>query len=251
MIAAQRYERIRQILGEQGTATIHELVNRIGVSRETVRRDIQYLLQSGELQKVHGGVTSLHVGVEKNYAARATSNAEAKGRIGAAAARLISAGDTVFVDSGTTCLELARALPMGMRIQAFTNSLVIAGELADRQITAYMLGGLVRPGDLSVSGAMAQSAARGIYVDRAFFGAGGISAETGFMDYHMEEVALRKSLAERAGEVIILADSSKFGTRALAQAFAWSDVTLWITDGGLDATHRSLVPDAETKIQSV
>lgn len=234
MLAVQRQEMIRRAVQSEGSLSMQSLINLLGVSRETVRRDIAFMADQGLVTKVHGGIVANAVGVEPAYGERVVAHAGEKLRIAEAALAGVAEGQTLYLDSGTTVVELVRLLPVGLKVQVFTNSVAIAEELVNKQIQTYVLGGSLRAGELSVSGAFAQDMARAVHVDRAYFGAGGISLRYGVMDYHMEEAVLRRIVGEQAGEVVILADSSKYGMTGVVRVFDWKQVTQWITDAHLD-----------------
>lgn len=234
MLAVQRYALITRALESENSLSVHDLMTLLGVSRETVRRDIAAMVEQGLITKVHGGIVASGVGVEPAYGERAGAYTAQKSRIAERAVQDVSSGETLFIDSGTTMLQLARRLPSGYDLQVFTNSLVIGEELVKKRITTYILGGTLRAGELSMSGSLAQDLARLIHVDRAYFGAGALSDAYGVMDYHLEEAALRRMIGDHAGEVVILADSSKYGKTGVVHVFDWSEVSRWITDEGLD-----------------
>lgn len=234
MLAVQRQEIIQKAVQNEGSLSIQTLIDLLGVSRETVRRDIASMADRGLITKVHGGIVANAVGLEPAYGERAIAHAAEKARIAEGARIEVMEGQTLYLDSGTTVVELVRLLPVGLKVQVFTNSLVIAEELVNKQIATYVLGGSLRAGELSLSGAFAQDMARAVHVDRAYFGAGGLSLQYGVMDYHMEEAVLRRIIGEQAAEVVILADSSKYGMTGVVRVFEWQQVTEWITDDHLD-----------------
>jgi len=235
MLAVQRNEIIYRALQDKRSLSMQNLIDLLDVSRETIRRDITAMAQKGLITKVHGGIVLPAVGSEPAYSERSGARMTEKARIAARAAEGLAEGLTLYLDSGTTILQLARLIPVGFNVQVFTNSLVIGEELVKKQIPTYVLGGALRAGELSLSGNIAQEMARAIHVDRAYFGAGAISDKYGVMDYHLEEAALRRVMGHHAKDVIVLADSSKFGKTGVVHVFDWNDVSTWITDDQLDA----------------
>lgn len=230
MLQSQRIDMIIQHLNQRGTLSVQELLAMFGVSRETIRRDLQKMESQGLVTKVRGGLklqTSSH---EPPYSRRSTSNLAQKQAIARAALELVSDGDTLYIDSGTTTLEFARLLGEKRRLSIFTNSLPVATMLAEKQTDIYLIGGLLRRGELSLSGALGELSIGQFYADKAFVGAGGVSPELGLTDYHIEEAALRRIVLARASQGIVLADSSKFGTRALAHVVPFGEVAALVTD---------------------
>lgn len=236
MLAPRRQELIVRYLQTQGESSIQELIKLLGVSRETVRRDLQALEEQGIIKKIHGGAVLSRVSEEPSYSIRTISHAREKMRIGQAAFELIEDGDTLFIDSGTTTLQFANLLQPHQHLTIFTNSLTIATSLAERGLPVYVLGGLLRPGEMSLSGAMAQAAAETIHIDKAFIGVGGITPQHGMTDFHLEDVALRRTMIRHAVKAYILADSSKFGVTALASLVPIHEIHAVISDSDLDKT---------------
>jgi DeoR/GlpR family transcriptional regulator of sugar metabolism len=234
VLAPKRQELIVRYLQTQGESSIRELIKLLGVSRETVRRDLQVLEEQGVIKKIHGGAVLSRVSEEPSYSIRTISHMQEKLRIGQAAFELIEDGDTIFIDSGTTTLQLADLLQPNQHLTIFTNSLTIATLLAEHGLPVYVLGGLLRPGEMSLSGAMAQAAAEMIHVDKAFIGVGGISLLHGVTDFHLEEVALRRTMIRQAVKTFMLADSSKFGVTALASLVPVHEIHTIISDSHLD-----------------
>jgi DeoR family fructose operon transcriptional repressor len=192
MLPAQRQEAILAQVRAQGAASAEELSASLGVSIETIRRDLRSLRDQGLLNRVHGGATrpSRRSG-EGSFAARSTLNLARKQAIAALAASLVEDRQTIVIDTGTTGLQLARALPASFRGRVLTNSVLVAAELSDRSdIELLLCGGQIRPGD----GAHAEAFFADFYAGKAFLGAGGVHPEAGLTDYYPAEAAIRPSL---------------------------------------------------------
>src|SRR5579875_823195 len=217
MLQEQRFDLILQFLRETGSLSVHELVRRLGVSRETVRRDLKDMQDKGLLTKVHGGAVLNKVGDEPSYAVRTATNREEKVAIAEAALGLVEDGDTLFMDSGTTTLELAHLLHNRRNLTVLTHSLPVAIALVERGVKVYISGGLLRPDELALSGVIANQVAGNFYVDKAFIGPDGISLHHGLTAFHVEESELRRTILTKANTVIVLADHSKFGATAFTQ----------------------------------
>ncbi|MCL6547883.1 MAG: DeoR/GlpR family DNA-binding transcription regulator [Alicyclobacillus sp.] len=234
MLQDQRQELILRLLREQGSISMNQLTELLGVSRETVRRDLMELQQRGLLTKVHGGAVLRKVGVEPTYAARSGLHAEEKRAIAQRAVELVEHGDTIFVDNGTTTYEFARALPAGLNVTVLTHSLLVAMALVERGIKVYMTGGLLRMGELSLSGSIANEVAEGFFVDKAFIGAAGVCPEFGVTDFHVEESDLRRRVLRRASKRVVLADHSKLGVRAFVSVLPAGEIDVLVTDANAD-----------------
>ncbi|MCC7100860.1 MAG: DeoR/GlpR transcriptional regulator [Rubrivivax sp.] len=210
-----------------------ELASHLGVSAETVRRDLVRLEGRGLIRRVHGGASSVlgTRGTEATFSERASAGTEAKTTIGALAASLVKPGQTIVFDVGTTALAVARALPPDYHGTVVTCSLLVACELAGRTgVEVLVCGGRVRAGDLAVSNAQAVAFMREVHADVSFLGSGGISAEVGVTDYHLDEVATRRVLITNSQRPYVLADAEKFGRVSAHRVCGFAEVAGVITD---------------------
>lgn len=234
MLPEERLNELLRLLREHGTVRISDLSRHFSVSRETIRRDLAELENRNLIRRVHGGaVLAGPRSLEPPYATRALSMAEEKRHIGEAAASLVHEGESVLLDLGTTTLEVARSLKGRKGLTVITNSIQAALSLVEEPgVDVYLTGGRLRAGDQSLSGAWAQRSISEVYVDKAIVGAGGITVENGVTDYHMEEAATRRAMIQHAREVIVVADSSKFGVTALAAVLPICSIHKLVTDAG-------------------
>lgn len=233
MLAVDRRGRIVALL-RAGSVSTDDLSCRLGVSAETVRRDLTALERGGALVRVHGGATLPALpamGDEASFVDRATTATDAKRRIGAAAAALLQPGQTVMIDVGTTALAVARAIPPDFAGVVATCSLLVAIELADhRDLEVLVCGGRVRRGDLALSNALALDFFGGFHPDIAFLGSGGIDAVAGLTDFHLDEVRVRQSVLARSAQSWVLADTAKFGRVARHHVAGFDAVTGLVVD---------------------
>ena len=185
----------------------------------TVRRDLDELARNGLLRRVHGGAVSARGrSYEPAFLSRSTQNQEEKQRIAAAAVELIRNGDSVALDVGTTALEVARQLEGKRDLTVITPSLRVASLLSESQGLRLMLtGGILRPGELSLVGNMAEAAFQQFYVDKLLLGIGGIDLNAGFTEFSLEDALVKKAMLRAAKEIVVIADSSKFGRITLLQ----------------------------------
>ncbi len=227
----ERRARIVEMLKNERTIRVNALVEEFGVSIETIRRDLEFLEERDLLKRVYGG--AIRKGAfsdEPAYDLREVKNLEAKRAIAVEAAALISDGDTVFFDIGTTCLEVARLLADRPGITIITNSFMIATELAGSRCRVFVLGGELRTGELSLSGFLASASIGYFNADKAVIGAGGITLERGVTDYHAEEAAVRRLMIEHAKYNIVVADSSKFDVVAMNSVCTLKEIGILVTD---------------------
>ena len=205
MLAEERFGQILNLLSKQRTATVQELCEALGTSESTIRRDLTELDRLGKLNKVHGGAE------EPTMQAKETLAVPQKRAIAAAAAALIHAEDFVFIDAGSTTLELVRALE-GEALQAnyVTNGVAHARTLAQKGCRVFLPGGLLRPQTEAIVGAAAVSSLQQYNFTKAFMGANGVALEAGFTTPDPEEAAVKATVVHRARESWFLVDDAKF-----------------------------------------
>ena len=236
----ERRSQIADLIQQQRTVNNAELMERFGISIETVRRDLDALEQEGVLRKVYGGaVVNVSLNAEPEYASRSQMYSQQKNAIAWEAAKLIHAGDTVFLGVGTTVQAMVQYMKNIGQITVFTNALrtaVALSEIADCNV--ILLGGQLRSKELTLSGFPAEENLAHFNIDKAFIGIGGIT-EDGVTDFHIGEAQLHRQLVLRARQSIALADSSKLGIRALNNVCSLQQLSHVITDS--DARKQSVV----------
>ena len=246
LLPERRRDRIVAELVQQDAVRSDDLARRFGVSLETIRRDLLLLEEQGVARRIFGGATRAGGRtVEPPYEERRIANLQRKQAMAHVAAGLIAEGDTVVFDVGTSVAEVAAALPHDLHCRTLTNSVLVANGLADRpNIEVLVSGGRLRPGDLALSGPDAIRFFEGYYADRVFLGSGGVDAVAGLTDYHLDEIAVRQLLIQRATERFVLADSSKIGHVAVGRVCPLDVLTAVITDDGA-------APEAVEALQKV
>ncbi|WP_374999951.1 DeoR/GlpR family DNA-binding transcription regulator [Aeromicrobium sp. CTD01-1L150] len=241
LLATTRRSRIMDLLHSQDSVRTEEIAQSLGVSVETVRRDLARLEQSGELTRVHGGAVAAAVpgSTEPAFDTREEIAAEAKTAVARTAAELMTSAHTIFIDIGTTATTVARQVPSDLRATVITPSIRVAQILAEHpSLSVLMVGGLVRAGDLATSGATAVDFLREVHPDVAFLGSGGLSVQHGLTDYELGEVPVKRMVLHNSHRTFVLADSSKVGVVAPWHVCALTDMTGVITDSGLPRRER-------------
>ena len=231
MLQARRTQIIEKITRDR-MVKVADLIQEYGVSIETIRRDLEFLEKNGYLKRVYGGAV-LHglYSQEPEYERREVINFEEKCAIGEKVAELIEDGDTLFIDVGTTCLQVSRALHSKKGLTIITNASQIAQEMVHYEgCRVILLGGEMRRGELSVSGFLTDMAVPYFHANKAIIGVGGITPENGVTDYHMGESQTRRLVLEQVDQVIAVADYSKFGVTAMNTCCALSRISVLVTD---------------------
>jgi DeoR/GlpR family transcriptional regulator of sugar metabolism len=240
MLTDERRSLILDRLRTHGRVLAADLTAELGVSSDTVRRDLRELDDAGLLRRVHGGALPRH-GDASPFAIRARRAPEAKASIARRAAACIGDGQLVVLDGGTTTLELARALRQDLRATVVTTSPPIALALADHPgLQVTVVGGTLRPNALVTVGAAAVEALRVIRADIAFLGVCGLHPQIGVTTEDLEERHVKAAMIEGAAEVVALADHDKLGTAMPVVVAPMSAVTRLVTDANVD--ERALAP---------
>jgi DeoR/GlpR family transcriptional regulator of sugar metabolism len=236
LIRAERIQQIVDIVQKGGKVTIDDLCLRFGVSEMTARRDLEELDREGLVRRVHGGaISSFGRSFEPPYPSRSHQNLEIKRLIGKRAAELVNDGESIALDIGTTTLEIARALRERRNLTLITASLPIANELISNspvgsQMRLILTGGIIRPAEHSMVGHIAERTYQEIHVDKAFIAVGGINLKDGLTEFNLEDSLVKRSLIGNARQVVVVADSSKFGRTTFATICPLSSVNTIVTD---------------------
>jgi len=236
ILAPERREQLRDIVRQDGVARLGELCRRLNASTATVRRDLEAMEAQGMIRRVHGGAVSIESRLDEPvFDDKAAIAPREKRKIAESAAELVKAGDTIYLDGGSTVLELARMLADRTDITVVTNSLRAAIELAGRGPRLILTGGQFRRLSQTMVGALSRAVLDQLHFDKAFMGTIGLSAAEGLTTTDPDEAFTKHEAAARADELIVLADSAKIGRVSFAKSGPIADIDLLITDGGADA----------------
>jgi DeoR/GlpR family transcriptional regulator of sugar metabolism len=241
-----RHSAIREHLYRYGPSGIADLALAADASEATIRRDLQALEQAGEIMRTHGGARIADATtVEVAFRIRETQNLAAKRAIATAVMPMIAPTSSVFLDAGTTVLQVARHLRLNpIPITAFTNGLLVALELLNLpKLNVTMLGGHLRDENASFVGPFAEAMLDSIWLDLLLLGAGAVSSDGRIYTYDSSEASLNARMLERASRVVILADSSKFGRTATFVVSSIPQGSTVVTDGGIPADWRARLAD--------
>ena len=232
----ERRNQIIDMITQQRAVKNSEIMERFGVSIETVRRDLEYLEQQGYLRRVYGGATlNTSLSSEPEYNSRAKVFSREKAAIAAEAAKLICPGDSVYLGVGTTVQAMVQYMKNIGQLTVFTNALRTAVELMEiPDCTVILPGGQLRVKELTLSGFPAEENLLNFNVDKAFVGIGGIT-EDGITDFHIGEARLHRQLILNARQSVALADSTKLGVRAMNNVCTLEQIDLVVTDKNADS----------------
>ncbi len=246
----ERRRSIIELVRTRPLVRADELASRLGVSIETIRRDLSALEQAGLTRRVYGGVTRPPAhSFEPPFEQRRIANADAKQAMARLAVSLVYPDSTVVLDIGTSVAEVARQLPPDFHGRVITNSILVTAELSGRAgIELLLTGGRVRSGDGACYGPHAETLLDGFYGGIAFLGSGGVHPAIGLTDHHIDEIPSRRIIIDHADEVYVLADSSKLGQVAPAKVCDLSVVSGVITDDRAEPALRQAFADAGVRL---
>lgn len=240
LFAEERQQLILERLQQEGKVTVEELAVLFHVSSPTIRTDLSRLEDRGLLQRTHGGAIAIpHVLQEPSYAERSVLHLAEKRAIAQAAAHRVREGETLLLDAGTTCYELALCLKEFRRLTVVTNSLAAAQVLAANSgIVTILIGGLVQLPPHATLGSLALRCLETIQCDRAFVTPDGLHLAAGFTVVDFDSAHIKREMLQRARQAIVLADASKMGQIAFAQVGPLSAADMLIVDSGIGVENR-------------
>lgn len=210
MLAAARKDALLERLRRDGRLVVKDVAVDLGLSEDSIRRDLRELDAAGLAVRVYGGALPASPAVA-DYDARGRVARSSKARVAAAALKLIDPGATVLLDGGTTTLALAEALPRSFAGTVITHSPTIAAALLHHEAEVVVIGGRVFKHSAVACGSAAVEAARRISADVFFLGVTGVHPSAGFTTGDSDEAAMKRLLAERAAETYVLASEEKLG----------------------------------------
>jgi DeoR/GlpR family transcriptional regulator of sugar metabolism len=224
MLASQRKDYLLKVLQTHGQIVAKDVSRELGLSEDTIRRDLRELAATGRLQRVHGGALPSSPAVV-DFAGRQQIASDAKVSIGRAAAQLIQRGQVVILDGGTTTLQIARHLPHDLRATVVTHSPTIAIALVEHpSIEVVLLGGRLFKHSVVTVGAAAVEAVARIRADLYFMGVTGIHPKAGLSTGDLEESHMKRALMASAAETHVLASAEKIGTASPYVICALADI---------------------------
>lgn len=232
--------------------SVAELAVEHAVSEMTIRRDLDELAQQGVVRRIRGGAVSLLLrGEEPPFGVREREAVEAKRRIAAEVGALLADGEAVLLDSGTTSLEIARVIH-DRRLTVLPLCLQTATELSSAsRIRLVLPGGEVRPGELSFTGPLTESAIRSLRFDTAVIGCCGLSAKHGLTAHDLLDVAVKQAAIASARRVIVATDSGKFSRTAFGAVCALDRLDMVVTDTALPPAEHDAMIAAGVTVRTV
>ncbi|WP_321973806.1 DeoR/GlpR family DNA-binding transcription regulator [Paratractidigestivibacter sp.] len=238
MIKAERHEQIRALLDARGTVSVKEISEALDVSEMTIRRDLEELSSSGDIERVHGGArrcnSPVHSMLRREYThtEKRDKNAAEKAEAACLAAGLVEEGSTIFLGTGTTVEQMVSYLPSG-ELRVITNSINVFNLLCGRAgCELFLTGGNFRERTGAFVGPMAESAIAQVGIDAAFVGVNGIVGNDVYTS-NMEEGHFQKAAFDQADSRYVVADASKIAVRDFYSFYKLSDIDALVCDGAI------------------
>lgn len=242
-----RHDLIVELVETEGQASVETLAERLGASRETIRRDLSLLDLRGLLRKVHGGARRLERDtgqIEGPFASRMAENVDAKRAVARAAAGLFADGDTILMDAGSTTVFFAEQLQRLDALTLVTNSVAAMPYFnrTDRHNRLFLLGGEFSLDRQETLGPLALDQLSQFHAEHAVLTVGAVQSE-GVYDFDLREAELARAMVARARRVTVLADHSKFGRSGVFEVAPLAQVERIVTD-------RAPAPEIAAEIQA-
>jgi DeoR family myo-inositol catabolism operon transcriptional repressor len=228
---SQRIEEIKKYIYENKTVTLDEICENFQVSKSTLRRDLNTILQSSDIKKIYGGVTALPKKGLVSFEERNISNLEVKRKIAAAAAELIQENDIIFIDSGTTTLPIIDFIKEKKNITVLTNNVeIIMHAIPYENINVISLSGTLSRKTLSFTGTSAVQVLQNYNISKAFMATTGFSIANGVTNSSALESDIKRAVVQRSQKVCLLADSSKCNVVSLITYCGLDKIDTLVTD---------------------
>lgn len=249
----ERREQLLRFVETHERVTIPQICQEFLVSPATARRDLELLEAEGKIRRFHGGALSLrNAPPEPAFTERSGEQAEEKRRIGRAAAALINDGETLFLGSGTTVLEVARNLRQHHSLTVITNSLLVMNMLADvPDMTVVGLGGILRATEQSFIGHLTELSLSELRVNKVIMGIRAVDLDTGITNDYLPETQTDRKILSISRAVIVVADHTKCGRISSVFLAPLSQVNTFVTDTRAPAEFTSALSDMGIQVLAV
>ena len=251
MFSQERQNKILELLTKNGSVNLTELIDLFSVSEATVRRDLTELEKEGKIKRTHGGAIKVDLsGYEAVYTESERENIDKKKKIGRICAELINDRESIFLDSGTTTFEIARAI-RNRDITLITSSLTIIADYVENgsKINEFIsTGGVVRTNYRAFVGDTAEAMVRSFLPDKTFVSANGFSLQRGATTPSTQEAGMKKAMIESGKKVYLVVDSSKVNKDYLSVVAPLKAFDAVITDDEIDRDVLKQLESAGIKV---
>ena len=242
MLAEERFENILTLLKSHGFCTSQFLASELEVSEMTIRRDLAALDKQGKIKRVHGGARILQR-AENGVRLRAELHMLEKKAIAETAVDFVKEGETIFIDAGSTMVELAYALrERNLRhLRVVTHAVAVAAVLTSDEITVVQLGGEIYRASGAVTGQQALKFLESSRFDRCFLAASAVNTDFGVSDRHLPEIEVKRAAMQHSSWTALLIDASKWGAQSMLRVASLRELQCVISDENLSQeAHQAL-----------
>jgi DeoR family transcriptional regulator, aga operon transcriptional repressor len=235
MLSEERQRAILDLLQRDGRVLVIDLAKQFRTSQVTIRKDLEILHVKGRVHRTHGGALPARDGALEDPTLREKEKLHRKEKlqIAAAAARMVSEGQVVILDSGTTTTAIARALRNLQHLTIITNAVNIAAELSGSSLEVILTGGNLRKNSFSLVGPIAEETLHKLHADILFLGVDGFDVHYGLSTPNLLESKVNRAMIEISKTAVAVCDSSKFGKRSLSLISPTGSLQHVITDSGI------------------
>lgn len=234
----RRLQDLEDYIHSLGTTSLDELCEHFDVSKNTIRRDINTLLEKGTIQKVYGGVTSISQTLIP-FENRDITNKSDKRAIARRASKFVEGNELIFIDSGTTTRDIIEFLPKTTKLTVLTNNLDVINAAASRDnLSLLILGSTYKRDTNSFVGNDCLHILDKYNINKAFMAATGVSIASGLTNSDVMEYEIKKKVVEKAQQIYLLADASKFGKSTILTYSPLNDVDAIVTSKGLPEEYQ-------------
>jgi len=253
MLIEERRQYIVGLTRKNGRVLVEELSESLGISRITIRKDLDYLQGQGLLMRTHGGALLPGNGAlaDPSLQEKEGRHSQEKQRIAAAAASLVDEGQCILLDSGTTTTAIARALKRFSHLTIITNAVNIAGELSGTDFEVLLTGGSLRKNSFSLVGPLAEDMLHEMHADILFLGVDGFDMDVGLTTPNLMESRVNRAMVKASSLVVAVCDSTKFNRRSLSKIADATAIHHVITDSGLPPETAAALRSAGIKLTLV
>ncbi len=250
MLIEERRQHVLARVQQEGRVVVSELSEALGISRITIRKDLDNLESRGLVQRTHGGALAPSSGslVDLSLKEKEQHQSQEKQRIADAAVKLVHEGQCVLLDSGTTTTAIARALRSFRNLTVVTNAVNIAAELANTNFEVILTGGTLRKNSFSLVGPLAEEMLSEIHADILFLGVDGFDPAYGITTPNVLESRVNRSMVKAARRVVAVCDSTKFSRRSLALIVPPTAIHVVVTDNNLQPADAEVLQAAGIEI---
>ena len=252
MFAQERHRFIESMVREKGRLKVSELARQLGASGITVRRDLRLLEAAGKLVRAHGGALRPEfLQVEPGFDRKSVDAVETKMALAKVVARELPSRGQVFIDAGTTCLEVARQILDRRDLTVVTNSIPILqlGREARARVTG--IGGDVRAVSLALVGGLALDWLRSLRFDVAVVAASGLHATEGASTTELSEAAVKQLACARAASSVLVSHAAKWNKPAAVAFAGWETFQVFVTDTRLTVPEKAVLRRAGVMVRTV